>query len=198
MYKKYNSEKYINKEEKMKKTHRIIVLVAILFLIVGCSGMMNTPTKKVEDFLSKYQTMDKAVLTQLDDIIEDAGNLVDDQKETYRDLMKKQYQNLSYKIKDETEDGDNATIEVEIEVYDYGKAIQESESYLTTNREEFLDNDTNEVDTEKFLDYKIKKMKDTKDKVTYTINFTLTKVEDEWKLDDISDIDRQKLHGLYY
>ena len=182
----------------MKKTHRIIFLVAILFLIVGCSGMMNTPTKKVEDFLSKYQTMDKAVLTQLDDIIEDAGNLVDDQKETYRDLMKKQYQNLSYKIKDETEDGDSATIEVEIEVYDYGKAISEAETYLTTNRDEFVDSETQEVDSEKFLNYKIGKMKDVKDKIKYTINFTLTKVDDEWKLDDISDVDRQKLHGLYY
>lgn len=182
----------------MKKLNKVILVVTILFLVVGCSGMMNTPTKKVEDFLSKYQTMDKAVLTQLNDVIEDAGNLVDEQKEEYRNLMKKQYQNLSYKIKDETEDGDNATIEVEIEVYDYGKAIQEAENYLTTNREEFLDTETNEVNTKKFLDYKISKMKDTKDKVTYTINFTLTKVEDEWKLDDISDVDRQKLHGLYY
>ena len=182
----------------MIRLNKIVFFITILFLVVGCSGMMNTPTKKVEDFLSKYQTMDKAVLTQLDDVIEDAGNLIDDQKETYRDLMKKQYQNLSYKIKDETEDGDNATIEVEIEVYDYGKAIREAESYLTTNKEEFLNNETNEVDTKKFLDYKIKKMKDTKDKVTYTINFTLTKIDDEWKLDDISDVDRQKLHGLYY
>jgi len=182
----------------MKRLKKLFVLVMVLFLAVGCGNMMNTPTKKVEEFLSKYQTMDKAVLTQLDDVIEDAGNLIDDQKETYRDLMKKQYQNLSYKIKDETEDGDNATIEVEIEVYDYGKAIREAESYLNTNKEEFLNNETNEVDTKKFLDYKIKKIKDTKDKVTYTINFTLTKIDDEWKLDDISDVDRQKLHGLYY
>ncbi len=182
----------------MKRVYRILSLAIIICLVVGCSGMMNTPTKKVEDFLSKYQTMDKAVLTQLDDVIGEAGNLVDDQKTTYRDLMKKQYQNLSYKIKDDTEDGDNATVVVELEVYDYGKAIREAETYLTTNREEFLDNTTNEIDTKKFLDYKIGKMKDTKDKVTYTINFTLTKVEDEWKLDDISDVDRQKIHGLYY
>lgn len=182
----------------MKKINKIILLVTILFLVVGCGNMMNTPTKKVEDFLSKYQTMDKDVLSQLDDVIKDAGNLIEDQKNSYRDMMKKQYQNLSYKIKDETEDGDNATVEVEIEVYDFGKAIRESETYLTTNREEFLDTETNEVDTKKFLDYKIGQMKKVKDKVKYTINFTLTKVNDEWKLDDISDVDRQKLHGLYY
>lgn len=182
----------------MKKIYRVLFLIIILFLIVGCGNMMNTPTKKVEDFLSKYQTMDKAVLTQLDDVIDDSGNFTDTQKEKYRELMKKQYQNLNYKIKDETEDGDNATVEVEIEVYDYGKAIRDSESYLINNREEFLNNETNSIDTEKFLDYKINQIKDIKDKVKYTINFTLTKVEDTWKLDDISDVDRQKIHGLYY
>jgi hypothetical protein len=182
----------------MKKLNKVLLVVAILFLVVGCGNMDNTPTKKVEEFLGKYQTQDKDVLDQLNVIIEEAGNLIDTQKEDYRDLMKKQYQNLSYKIKDETEDGDNATVEVEIEVYDYGKAISESETYLTTNRDEFLDEDTNEVDTKKFLDYKIEQMKNVKDKVTYTINFTLTKVDGTWQLDDISDIDRQKLHGLYY
>lgn len=173
-------------------------MVTVLFLVVGCGNMMNTPTKKVEEFLSKYQTQDKDVLDQLDDVIKDAGTMIEDQKKDYRDLMKKQYQNLSYKIKDETEDGDNATVQVEIEVYDYGKAINKSETYLTTNREEFLDEEKKEIDSKKFLDYKIKQMKDVKDKVKYTINFTLTKIDDKWKLDDISDIDRQKLHGLYY
>lgn len=182
----------------MKQIKKVILMVAVLFLVVGCGNMMNTPTKKVEEFLSKYQTQDKDVLEQLDDVIKDAGTMIEDQKKDYRDLMKKQYQNLSYKIKDETEDGDNATVQVEIEVYDYGKAISKSETYLTTNREEFLDEEKKEIDSKKFLDYKIKQMKDVKDKVKYTINFTLTKVNDKWKLDDISDIDRQKLHGLYY
>lgn len=182
----------------MRKFLKVGFMVTILFLVVGCGNMMNTPTKKVEEFLGKYQTQDKTVLDQLDDVIEDAGNMVDDQKSEYRDLMKKQYQNLSYKIKEETEDGDNATVTVEIEVYDYGKSINESENYLVTNREEFLEEETDTIDSKKFLDYKIGEMKKVKDKVKYTIYFTLTKADDEWKLDDISDIDRQKLHGLYY
>lgn len=186
----------VKEDEKMKKL--ILFATVIIVLATGCGNMMNTPTKKVEEFLSKYQTMDKDVLEQLDDVIKDAGSLVEDQKNDYRELMKKQYQNLSYKIKDETEDGDNATVVVEIEVYDYGKAINESEQYLVTNRDEFLDEAGKDVDNKKFLDYKIKKMKEVKDKVKYTINFTLTKVDDKWKLDNISDIDRQKLHGLYY
>ena len=183
----------------MKKYNKFLVIVCALFVLVGCGNMMNTPTKKVEAFLSKYQTQDKSVLDQLDNVISDAGNLDDSQKESYRDLMKKQYQNFSYKVKDETEDGDNATVVVEIEVYNYGKAISDAETYLANNRSEFVtDKEDGTIDTKKFLDYKIEQMTNVKDKVKYTINFTLTKVNDKWQLDDISDVDRQKIHGLYY
>ena len=47
------------------------------------------------------------------------------------------------------------------------------------------------------MDYKLKQLSLVKDKVKYTINFTLTKTDDKWTLDDITEIDRQKLHGLY-
>lgn len=181
----------------MKQVKKIFVGIMVLFLAVGCGNMMNTPTKKVEEFLSKYQTQDEKVLAQLDEVIDSSGTMTKDQKDKYRDLMKKQYQNLSYKIKDETIDGNNATVQVEIEVYDYASSISESETYLTTNKEEFIKEDTKEVDDEKFMDYKLKQLSLVKDKVKYTINFTLTKTDDKWTLDDITEIDRQKLHGLY-
>ena len=176
---------------------KILSIFALLLLVVGCGNMMNTPTKKVEEFLSKYQTMDEKVLTQLDEVIDSAGTMTKEQKEKYRDLMKNQYKNLSYKIKEETNDGDTSTVEVEIQVYDYATSISESETYLATNKDEFLDKDTKLVDEEKFMDYKLKQLSEVKDKVKYTINFTLNKVDGKWKLDDITEIDRQKLHGLY-
>ena len=79
---------------KMKNIKKLLLGITVLFLIVGCGNMMNTPTKKVEEFLSKYQTQDEKVLTQLDEVIESAGTMTKNQKEKYRDLMKKQYQNL--------------------------------------------------------------------------------------------------------
>ena len=44
---------------------------------------------------------------------------------------------------------------------------------------------------------KIKELKDVTDKTTYTITFNLNKEDGEWKLQDITDVDRQKIHGLY-
>ena len=179
---------------------KIILVITTIFIMTGCGNMMNTPTKKVETFLSKYQTLDKKVIDQLDEVIEDSDNLNDQQREKYHELMKKQYQNLSYKVKEETLDGDNAVVTIELEVLDYGKAIKESETYLANNRDEFVTDTVEDViDKSKFLDYKIDAMSKIKDKVTYTINFNLTKDKDnDWKITDISDIDRLKLHGLYY
>jgi len=175
---------------------KFLVMLVSLFVISGCTNVMNTPTKKVENFLNKYQKQDTNVLTQLDNVIASDVTMNDGQKKDYKELMKKQYQGLTYKIKDETVDGDKATIEVEIEVYDFRKAIEEANAYLVSNNDEFLDDNGN-VDDTKFMDYKIDKMKNAKDKVTYTLNLTLSKVNDEWKLNDITETDRQKIHGLY-
>ena len=183
----------------MKKFGKILLVVLLLIMLVGCDNMMDTPTKKVENLLNKYQNEDKEVLEQLDKVVEDAGTLNSNQQEKYRKLMKRQYQNMNYKIKNQSEDGNNATIVVEVEVYDYGRTISEAESYLSNNREQFLiDPENDVVDNSKYLDYKIEKMSNTNDRVTYTINFTLVKEEDEWILNDLNDIDRLKLHGLYY
>jgi len=175
---------------------KFLASILVILTLTGCNNVMNTPTKEVEEFLGKYQTMDNKVLNQLDDVLKTDTTMTDEQKEDYKGLMKKQYQNLSYKIKDETVDGEHATIVVELEVFNFAKAMADADKHLKENTEEFVKEDGS-TDDEKFMDYKISQMKDTKEKVTYTITFTLTKKDDAWKLDDITDIDRQKIHGIY-
>lgn len=175
---------------------KFLLLVMTLFLLVGCEAVMNNPTKRVETFLNKYQTMDEEVLSQLDTTLNNDGTLTSEQKEEYRTLMKKQYQNLTYTIKDEEVDGDEARVKVEIEVYDFNKAMSEADDYLLENQNEFIDADNN-INNEKFMDYKIKQMKNTNEKVKYTIEFDLTKNDNKWTLDDVDEITRQKIHGIY-
>ena len=93
-------------------------------------------------------------------------------------------------------DGDNATVTVEIEVFDYNKAMNEAETYYVTNPDQFK-TETGELDNSKFMDYRIERLKEVKDNVKYTLNLTLTKADDKWVLNDISQADRQKIHGLY-
>ena len=137
---------------------KFLLIIMTLFLLVGCETVMNNPTKRVETFLNKYQTMDSEVLKQLDETLSNDVNLTESQKKDYKDLMKKQYQNLTYTIKDEEVNGDKATVKVEIEVYDFNKAMTKADDYLSENQDEFTD-ENNKIDNEKFMDYKIKEMK---------------------------------------
>ena len=204
----------------MKKL--FIVLLLSLFIVTGCGNSM-TPTGAVEDFLGKYQSMDSDVLAQLDKVVNDDTTMSDEQKKEYKSLMEKQYQYLSYKITDEEIVGDTATVDVEIEVFDYASSIRKSDEYYEKNKDMFEeayedDNESKEdmvdnnashegnvntddgnivTQTKKYIDYKIEQMKTVTDKIKYTITFNLSKEDNEWVVDDISDIDRQKIHGLF-
>lgn len=228
----------------MKKFILCFSCIMSIILLSGCS-MGNTPTKKVEKFLDNYKNQDETVITQLKDMIDTDSLMNDNQKTTYSDIMKRQYEDLTYEIKDEVIDGDNATVTAEIEVYDYYKINKEAEDYYNSNKEEFnaaqtvkeegvaekaaeeikdgaekaaqeaeeiaenvkegvkdaVDSGTNIIDNEnsdsKYIEYRLNKLKDAKDRVTYTIEFTLTKVNNVWTLNNIDDITRQKIHGLY-
>lgn len=174
----------------------LLIFIFVVLLLTGCDSLMNTPTKKVENLLSKYQKNDEVVLTQLGDTLLTDAILNVDQKNRYKDLMERQYSNLTYTIKREAIDGKTAVVEVEIEVYDYNKAITETEDYLLANPSEFQD-ETGNVNTDRYNEYKLSKMEEMKDRVTYTINFTLSKMEDEWQVDDLTEAERMKIHGLY-
>ena len=177
---------------------KIISFLAIftLFICCGCNKeMYNTPNKRVEMFLENYQSLDDEVLTQLDDTLANE-DMTEEQKERYKDIMKKHYQNLTYEIKDEVVDGDTATVTAEIEVTDYTKVMNDADTYLDENEAEF-NNDEGVYDESLFNDYRLDQFETAKDTVKYTIDFTLTKVDDEWQLDDITDIDEQKIHGMY-
>ena len=201
----------------MKKVLFVFLSLLVLF-VTGCGNDMATPTAKVEEFLGKYQSMDSDVLTQLDNVISNDNTMDDTQKKDYKSLMEKQYQNMSYKIKDEEINGDKASVLVELEVFDYAGSISESRDYYTEHRDEFddkemgndgADTDNDGMDEEgevvggavdtisSFITYKIKQLMDVTDKAKYEITFHLNKEDGEWVMEDITDVDRQKIHGLF-
>ena len=177
---------------------KIISTILVLFMLVGCSfdKMDNTPTKKVETYLNNYQTLNSNVLSELDSIVNEEIMFNNNQKATYRDLLKKHYQDLTYMIKEETVNANKATVEVEIEVNDYTKVLKEAESYKETHKEEFVD-EANEFNEEMFNDYKLGLLKSNKERVKYTLYISLTKKGKEWILDDLTESEQEKILGIY-
>jgi len=169
----------------MKKI--IFLLLSFTFLLTGCDEMMNTPTKQVETLLAKYQKMDESIIEEIDELATEA-NLTTEQQERYKNLLKRQYQNLTYRIEDEEIDGDTAIVTVEIEVTDFKKVVSENEEEYRTKTEYTM---------EEFNNDKLKKLENASDKVEYTLRFNVKKENDSWKVTNLTNIDLKKLQGMY-
>lgn len=173
-----------------------ILFVFMILLFTGCTELSNTPTKRVEEFLKNYQTLDNQVVLNLDDVVNQDVTLNDEQKTKYRDIMKKHYQNLTYEVKDEMVDGDNARVTVELTVTDFSKVLRDSETYMNNNMDEFYD-ETGNYNMIKYNDYRLEQMDKTNEKVKYTVYFNLTKQNDEWKMSQMDSVTYDKINGVY-
>ncbi len=194
---------------------KIIVALMVILLSACTLGTAVTPRQKVSEFLDKYKNENTDIISQLDETIK--SEISDtDQRDRYKTLMVNQYKNMEYEIKDEIIEDDSAVVEVEITVYDYASALRNANTYLNEHLDEFkkdikdsieetddTDNEDNnktdnlDYDETKFMDYKLSLMEKITDTVKYTIEFTLTKVNGEWQLDQLSNSDIEKLHGIY-
>lgn len=175
---------------------KIIYLVLGLLLITGCTDISNTPTKQVEAFFNKYQTLDQEVLDDLDNVIASDSRFSQESREEYRDIMKKQYKDLTYKIKNETINGDVATVTVEITVTDFSTILAEAVDYRNSHPEEFTDSN-GQYQESLYAKYVIDKMKDQKERVKYTLDMNLSKIDEKWRLDGIDSYTEDKILGIY-
>ena len=173
---------------------KILIFLLFIFLVSGCGKNTNSPTSEVQKLFSNYNSLSSDVLIQLDSVME-SENLTDEQISKYKEVIKRQYEDLKYTINDEVISDDKAIVCVDIEVYNLNKVISDSDEYLKNNKDEFYIDD--KLDNNKFWNYKLDKMVKAEDRIKYTIDFSLTKLNNKWHLDELLETDRQKIHGLY-
>ena len=173
---------------------KILLILLSLFIFTGCDTM-NTPTKRTEEYLSKYVSLDDDVVSDVDLMVE-TENFNDDNSKTYKKVIERQLSDLKYEVVSEEVNGDSATVTVKLTVYDLYKAKANSQTYYDNNQSEFYDNN-NVLDNNKYSKYSLDEMYKTTDKVDYTVEFDLQKVDDTWTIQDIDNTTKEKIYGLY-
>lgn len=173
---------------------KLLVIPFLVLTLFGCS-LNETPTSKVEAYLNNYVSLSDTVLTDLDTTVS-GENLSDKNKSIYKEVLKRQYENLKYEIKDETINGDKANVKVKIKVYDLYKSTNESQKYRDEHLEDFND-DAGVFDSEKFSKYRLDEMLKMNDTIEYEVTFDLEKKDNTWVLQEPSREVLEKLHGLY-
>lgn len=173
---------------------KYLVTLLTLILLCGCT-MTGTPTLKVSEYLGKFNSLDEAVIQDMESaIIEE--NLSADNTTIYRDVLKRQYKDMKYDIVDEQINGDTAVVTAKITVYDYYDSKVKSETYMNEHQDEFLDQDS-VFNEESYMKYRLDQMMNMNDTITHEVSFNLTKQDDEWVIADIDRVTLEKIHGLY-
>ncbi len=176
----------------MKKFITIIICSLFLF---GCSCSDMGAKNAVTDYLSQYNNLSEEVLDDLDKV-SSGEEFNDKQRELYKEIIKKQYQDLKYEIVDEKYNGDQAIITAKITVYDLYKAQKDASLYMNEHVEGFYDKN-NIYSNKKYLDYKLEQMKKMTDTTMYTIDFEVVKKDGNWIVEQPSTADLEKIHGIY-
>jgi len=159
----------------------IILFIGILILS-GCSKMNATPTMTVSSFFQKYQNLDNDIRESLN-LIVNKEDMSKEEKEEYKSLLEKQYQNLSFKIKNEETYENNSLVEVEIEVLNYQNAKQQARKKTNTKKN--------------YIKEQLKEMGQVKDKIKYDLTIYLEKNKDIWKIKELTSEDIKKIHGIF-
>ena len=175
----------------MKKIFYTLLILTLFITGCGKDKKMDSPSEKVRKYLDSYINLDDNILTDFNDMVDSIKDYTTDQKDKYKDIMKHHYKNITYEIKNEIIDDDQATVEVEIEVYDQSTVINDE-----YDEEDFLDED-GEYDVEKFNDYQLCLLDKVDTKTKYTVIFYLSKQDDVWVINEPNEIVKQKIHGIY-
>jgi hypothetical protein len=171
-----------------------IIIILLTIILCACS-LTNSPSLKVKEYLDNFNNLDENVIEDMESAII-KENLSSSNTSIYREVLTKQYKDLKYEIVDEKINDDKSEVKVKVTVYDLYNSRVESENYMNENQSEFF-NEENIFDEEKYMKYRLDEMLKTKNTITHDITFNLTKINDEWKIDNIDREALEKIHGLY-
>ena len=123
---------------------KIMLFLLTLTIVVGCACSMRKASDAVKEYIGKYNNEDEEVLVELEKLL-DENDFSEEEREKYKEVMLKQYKDLSYKIVSESYNGEEATVTTKITVYDLYQVQQEAEEYKNNHQDEFLDENNNMI-----------------------------------------------------
>ncbi len=172
---------------------KIFLCFFLVFFLSGCAR--SYATEPVRDYLNKFRNSEEEVTIALNELLRQE-NLLAEQEELYRLIMKKQYVDLEYKIVSEKYNRDHAEITVELTVYDYEQSRIDAEREMQEHKNEYEMTDGS-INKEKYFDLQLNYMKKEKRRVKYTVNFDVNLQGEIWVLENPTREVIEKIHGLY-
>ena len=188
----------------------VVAFITIALSVFGCFACgcsQQTPSDVTSGLLSAMQNGDSEKISKYCNNIninyspaDKNNNLTKEQQDVVDDFVNKA-RDFNYKVVSETVDGDSATVDVEINTYDFGDMFKEAigEYIGQALGYAFAGNATEEKLTGLFIDIIGEKMEGMTEKnYNKTITFALTKSDNVWKVNEVNDSHFDAITGGLY
>ena len=159
----------------------------IIFMLMCATGCVNNHAEDaVKEYLEKYKNHDQEIINSTKELLREE-NLTEEQNNVYELIMKKQYTELDYKVKEEFYNGNKAVVRVELTVFDYNHSKEKAheEKKNTENKNDYIN-------------LQLKNMKEETQRVKYTVDFFVNLKDENWVLETPNTEVLEKIHGLYH
>lgn len=169
----------------MRKLTRLFCVFLLMFLLVSCAGISETPEQAVANALTAVKDLDKETIQNYfnyGDLIEEDspdGEMLNDDR-----VLILMFEKFSFKVLSSEEDEDSAIVKTEITNIDMKLIMAEYLKEAFTHALESIfsvdDDDFDDEMEEIFIN--LLEREDNK-MLTSTIDINLIKAEDSWKID---------------
>ncbi|MBQ9057713.1 MAG: hypothetical protein IJ125_00850 [Atopobiaceae bacterium] len=198
--------------KKLKFASVLAVVLVALVCVVGCSAAPVSPSATVTKALNAVKGKDFDKLKECfvssensDSVIDSVKNSAPGLSTSYEDPDIQKIVNglldkllsFDYELGSESVDGDHATVDVTIKTYDMGTAFTDAfKDYIGKGIGAALSGASQEEMTKMFAE-SIEQALNSQGAMNYSAKtqVNLTKVENDWKIDDVSEDNLDALFG---
>ncbi len=178
---------------------KYIFLIMALILITGCGKTDEDPAiTATKEYLETYQNLAETTVGPLTFLVEINEEWSQANKEIYIEAIKRQYEDLTYKIETVNKYSNTALANVTITVYDLNQTKIDFEYYVEHDANPYDFYDANDGFNEGTY-YKVlfTRMLNEEDRVSYNIVLELVETDGTWEVRQPSDETMEKIQGIY-
>ena len=176
----------------MKKIVVLILAISLCLTLASCGSSQPTPTDVVNTYLAAIKSDDTETISKVyAGETSDADFEMADSDAYGDDLSKnleEKFLSFDYEVKDETIDGDKATLKVLVKTYDFGDIFSQTLEEYINQAFSNLFSDISEEELDSMMEeIMAEKLNATAKDYENTGTVNLTKTEDGWIIDKFAD-----------
>jgi len=182
----------------MKKVKYILLMILLLVSTACGKTEDDLAVIAVKEYLATYQELSETTVGPLTFLIDVNEEWDISNKEIYIEAIKRQYEDLTYKIETVNKYSNTAIASVTITVYDLNATKEEFEYYVENEADPYDFYDANEGFNESvYYQVMFTRMLNEEDRVSYNIVLELVESNGKWEVRQPNDETMEKIQGLY-